>query len=253
MRAPASLYAILGLEPGADRAAVEQAYRRLIKRHHPDRSGGDAGRAAEINRAYFELRRQQEGAEPPPVVRRPNRRRVRRSKGRRRSRLWPLLVMVAAVLVWVSRERLIEGVPRWVSQAADASPAAMGSGRAVEADSVLLDGPLNEPVIAGAIGEAVELVRRGDVAGLAQWSRDCHRRLRARPEVAQLDRCAAFDDAVVAVADGNRLNDRGVFGASAVTARQMIAGRLLSSDYLAIERRLDRIRTSVELTLRTGA
>jgi len=44
-----------------------------------------------------------------------------------------------------------------------------------------------------------------------------------------------------------------VFGASAVTARHMTAGRLLSSDYLAIERRLDRVRLSVELKLRAGA
>jgi hypothetical protein len=41
-----------------------------------------------------------------------------------------------------------------------------------------------------------------------------------------------------------------VFDASAMTARQMTAGSLLSRDYLAIERRLDRIRTVVQLTLR---
>ena len=56
MAADASAYAALGLEPGADAAAIEQAYRRLIKQHHPDRAGGDARRAAEINRAYRELR-----------------------------------------------------------------------------------------------------------------------------------------------------------------------------------------------------
>ncbi len=50
MPGPASAYAVLELEPGADRAAIEEAYRRLIKRYHPDRSGGDAARAAEINR-----------------------------------------------------------------------------------------------------------------------------------------------------------------------------------------------------------
>ena len=52
----ASAYASLGLEPGADAAAIEQAYKRLIKEHHPDREGGDARRAAELNRAYRELR-----------------------------------------------------------------------------------------------------------------------------------------------------------------------------------------------------
>ena len=51
-----SAYAALGLEPGADNAAIDRAYRDLIKRHHPDRAGGDARRAAEIIQAYRELR-----------------------------------------------------------------------------------------------------------------------------------------------------------------------------------------------------
>src|SRR3954452_11937002 len=56
MGGDASAYAALGLEPGADVAAIEQAYKRLIKTHHPDREGGDATRAAEITKAYRELR-----------------------------------------------------------------------------------------------------------------------------------------------------------------------------------------------------
>ena len=51
-----SAFAALGLEPDADSAAIERAYKRLIKQFHPDRAGGDARRAAEINRAYRELR-----------------------------------------------------------------------------------------------------------------------------------------------------------------------------------------------------
>ena len=94
------------------------------------------------------------------------------------------------------------------------------------------------------------LARRGDKAGLAQHSRACHRQMRFKPELAQLDRCAAFDNAVAALIDPDPINDRGPFGASAVTSRQMTAAGLLSSDYLAIERRLDRIRTTVELGLR---
>ncbi|MFL6800545.1 MAG: DnaJ family molecular chaperone, partial [Sphingomicrobium sp.] len=56
MPTDASAFHALGLEPGADFAAVERAYKALIKRYHPDRQGGDARRAAEINRAYRELR-----------------------------------------------------------------------------------------------------------------------------------------------------------------------------------------------------
>ena len=33
-------YAVLGLRPGAGRAEVDETYRRLIKRYHPDRMGG---------------------------------------------------------------------------------------------------------------------------------------------------------------------------------------------------------------------
>ena len=56
MAPDASAYSALGLEPGADVFAVERAYKSLIKQHHPDREGGDSARAAEINRAYRELR-----------------------------------------------------------------------------------------------------------------------------------------------------------------------------------------------------
>ena len=31
----------LGLEPGADRRALRQAYSRLVREYHPDRYGGD--------------------------------------------------------------------------------------------------------------------------------------------------------------------------------------------------------------------
>src|SRR6476469_7496273 len=56
MAGRASAFAALGLAPGADAAAVEQAYTRLIKQHHPDREGGDSSRTAEINQAYRALR-----------------------------------------------------------------------------------------------------------------------------------------------------------------------------------------------------
>ena len=64
MNADASAYAALGLTPDADAATIEQAYRRLIKQHHPDREGGDAGRAADINRAYREIRAERHLKDP---------------------------------------------------------------------------------------------------------------------------------------------------------------------------------------------
>src|SRR5690349_2697876 len=106
MTADTTAYAILGLQPGADRDAVEAAYRRLIKRHHPDRAGGDNSRAAEINRAYFELRgrapsdsdeRQPAGIAEAIYMRRAGRNRSVRRK-RRRGVRWKAMA-VAACLV----------------------------------------------------------------------------------------------------------------------------------------------------------
>ena len=252
MPAPASAYAALGLEPDADREAIERAYRDLIKRYHPDRSGGDAARAAEINRAYFELRRGHQAGEPipPPPVRRYRDHRSRRPS--RRSPLWPVLLIACGIILTVERDWLGSAVPRWIASLGklQGEPLPRGRATAVASDSAALDGPLDESAVARAIEQAIALVERGDEDALAEKSRDCHRRMRANPGLEQLDRCAAFENAVAVLGDRDPLHDSTVFNASAITARQMTAASLLSSDYLAIERRLDRIRTVVQLTLR---
>src|SRR5687768_3368407 len=111
----ASAYVILGLQPGADRAAIDKAYRRLIKLHHPDRSGGDPERAAEINRAYFELRGKRASDEPRQpaagdigeaiYARRAARARTVRPP-QRRQRLWPLFAAAAAIAFFLERDRV---------------------------------------------------------------------------------------------------------------------------------------------------
>ena len=65
----------------------------------------------------------------------------------------------------------------------------------------------------------------------------------------QLDRCAAFDDAVVQLEDRDPLRDQGPFGELAVTGRLWAGATALSSDSLAIDGRLDRVRLRVELAL----
>ena len=47
----ANHYATLGVERGATRRDVVQAYRRLVRRHHPD-AGGDPARFLEVQAAY---------------------------------------------------------------------------------------------------------------------------------------------------------------------------------------------------------
>jgi len=44
-------YSILGAEEGSERADIERRYKRLARRHHPDR-GGDEEQMKEINEAW---------------------------------------------------------------------------------------------------------------------------------------------------------------------------------------------------------
>ena len=232
MAADASAYAVLGLEPGADWADIEHAYKELIKLHHPDRSGGDAGRAAEIIHAYRELRRARDSKnalilldEVPP-------------RGRGAAWVWAALSLAAVGLAVLALGPL---KPSTVDRqtAAAALPAA--------ADPI--DSELSMATIDRSVREAVRMFRAGDEMALAEASRDCHRRLRAAPSVAELDRCAAFDDAVVLLQDRDPLRSRGPFSELAVTSRQLSAGTILSNDALAVDSRLDRIRLHVELAL----
>lgn len=50
-----SHYDLLDVEHDATPEVLRRAYRRAAQRHHPDRSGGDAGSMARINEAYAVL------------------------------------------------------------------------------------------------------------------------------------------------------------------------------------------------------
>ena len=251
---PFSAYAALDLKPGADRAAVEEAYRRLIKLHHPDRSGGDGDRAAEINRAYRELRG--EPVSKPAPVKRHSQGRPRR-KQRRRFPRWPLILFGLIVIALMQGDWLMQKGIIWAKRLAElGAPVPTSVTQLNVAGNSLLDGPVDSAAVADSIEEALWLVKNGDEDALTQHSRDCHRKFRLGPKPALLDRCAAFDSAVAALQDLDPAHDIGQFNASSVTARQMTAASMLTGDYLAIERRLNRIRSQVELSLmpaRSGA
>ena len=236
MGGDASAYAALGLEPGADSAAVERAYKRLIKQHHPDRDGGDARRAAEINRAYRELR--------APSIKNALELHEHPDERRRRSG-WSL---VALLLAGAVATLLFVMGPAQQWWPADSPRAPIGE-TAAAARVDAMDQPLNRSAIDNAVHDALQTARTRDEMALAAASQACHHRLRTRPSLVELDRCAAFDDAVVQLQDRDPLRDRGPFSELAVTGRQWSAASALSNDYLAIDSRLDRIRIRVETAL----
>jgi len=237
MAGDASAYAALGLEPRADSAAIERAYKKLIKLHHPDREGGDAARAAEINRAYRELRG---GAAKDPLEFNED------LPLRREEMRWVTAALFVAIAVAVLV--LIIPITRAVAPAAVAR-LPLGRVAATAAPSDPMDQPLHLGMIDGAVRQALHLSRTKDEMALANASRDCQRTFRADPGLRQLDRCVAFDDAVIQLQDRDPLRDQGPFAELAVTGREWSAASALSNAYLAIDGRLDQIRLRVELAL----
>jgi hypothetical protein len=244
MSGDASAYDSLGLEPGADAAAIERAYKRLIKEHHPDRGGGDAARAAEINRAYRELRKPR----PEPLAKDALELHDHPIDDRRERISWAIPVLCAigglvAVVLATSPGSLRD----WSPASAQTRPLTSAAAAAVPLDG--MDRPLSAAAIEGAVRDARHIAATRDEMGLAAASNLCNYKLRNNPDVAQLDRCTAFDDAVVQLQDRDPLRDRGPFSELAVTGRQWSAASALSNDYLAIDGRLDRIRLHVESAL----
>ncbi|MEO7277135.1 MAG: J domain-containing protein [Sphingomicrobium sp.] len=237
----ASAYQSLGLEPGADQAAIERAYKRLIKEHHPDREGGNSARAAEINHAYRQLR----WPRPLPASA------LELNDGPDRPRTgfgWmiPALGVAAALAAWILTSTTVgAALQAW-------SPAVVHSftGRHLQVRALdPMDKPLEIASIEAAIRDARQVSATGDEMALAAHSGDCHRRLRSDPKIAWLDRCSAFDDAVVEIQDRDPLRDRGPFSELSVTGRQWSSASELSTDYLAIDGRLARIRLHVQLAM----
>ena len=243
MAGDGSAFDALGLGPDADSTEIEQAYRRLIKQHHPDREGGDASRAAEINRAYRELRGQRSLKDPlelheewPSSV-----------AGGRAWLLLALLLAGTAALLLVRAQSSASSTPEQASRGQ-----LVGAG-ARAGDRDVMEQPLQLDAIDEAAQQALGLSRTGDEMSLATTSAECHRHLRANPTLRQFDRCAAFDEAVIQLEDRDPLRDQGPFAEIAVTGRLWSGASALSQDSLAIDARLDRISSRVRLAVAPAA
>jgi hypothetical protein len=242
-RALEAAYAMLGLRPGADRETVERAYRRLIKEHHPDRLGGNGERASEINRAYTLIRKTP--AYPPPVPIPQRTGRAERRGGGVFAFLIVGLVAVTSLIVFTAGGT---GESPWASLQASIERGG---------ETVVTSGPprpgLEEPIATSlidlAVADAVRLHESAETRSMAANSAECLRALRAEPSAARFDSCAAFDEAVSILETGRAGFQRGPFNAAAVSARQVAAGRLFSTDTFAVDSRLQQIRSRVQLAL----
>ena len=238
MCADGSSYAAFGLEPGAEPADIDRAYKQLIKRHHPDREDGDATRAAEINRAYRELRGRSAISDPLILA---HNEREGTGNGWVIASMALMIALAALFAATGPLSSLIrQQFPKTVRTAPGRVPAI------VSGDS--MDQPIHRQTVDDAVRAAIHIGASHD-AELLRASHACARQLGENPTIAQLDRCAAFDDAVVQLQNRDPTWDGGPFNQLAVSRRQWSAASALSNDYLAVDGRLDRIRVEVELAL----
>lgn len=249
MSARDSAYHALGLRPGASRAQVDEAYRRLIKQHHPDRAGGDATRAADVNRAYTFLRRQHLAAgpqsRPVPVVVHP------RARPRSRRSDWLFSALLLAIVIGGAAATQIRSgtgiFARPIRIHWPAAEATFDSGRSNPL--VDFDQPLNLPIIDTAMAQALKFHRAKDLDGAELYSRDCHASLQRDLNLVWFDACAAFDEATITLNSDDALAKSQLFNQSAVVAREIAAARALSDDVLGADSRLHEIRSRVEMHL----
>lgn len=250
MTGATSPYILLGLKPDADRAAIDEAYRRLIKLHHPDRSGGDATRAAEINFAYARLKRAGEfnpdrasAAVDADIARRAANAQPPLQPSSRRSLLWPVLIMVVGVLAITNRERIVDWSAN--SSARSGVSAAPQPGPVIDPVRTRLSGRSDPALVAHGVAVATTLLARSNLGVAGSRSEACFDQLDAAPDPDLFDRCVAFDDAVVALTGSAMLEQQSPFSLAAMARRHMRAARLLSTDDKASRARLARIRSGV--------
>jgi hypothetical protein len=225
---------VLGLAPGADRAAIESAYRRLIKQYHPDRAGGDPEAAKAVIHAYRELTRK--NVHLPVQVEAPPPR--RRARGPR----WPLLAAVAGgLLLWLLPTPAFEKAGNSSSPVLSSPKGGTTAERMVSAEVMPRVAPDGAAVEAG-IDEARRLGRQsqGDAVG---YSRSCAADLDRLPSDAMLDHCLAFD--MAAANGGSDLR----WAADAMAARHRAAAQAVLGDEVLAAARVRAVRLQVERTL----
>lgn len=232
-----SPYEVLGLAPGADRTAIDAAYRRLIKQHHPDVDGGDGETAKAVIHAYRALL-QPPGKLPvlvqaPPLPPRPGIRWMR----------WVVLTGLTAVLLWapwprIDWARLLPSRPESVA----VTPVERRVPELLQA-RVAPDGAAVE----AGVSEA-ERLERGSTAETVGYSQSCSLDLHRLPGDGLLDHCVAFD---LAAARGRAASDPW-FAVATMGQRHAAAAKRVLDDPVLAEARVREVGRLVERQLVEG-
>jgi hypothetical protein len=251
MTSDRSAYATLGLRPGAGRAELNDAYRRLMKKHHPDRPGGDAGRAAEINSAYTLLRRRLGDPvrmpvrvyAPPPRCTRP------KAFGRL---AWLVMIAAVAGIAYAAQSEDARGI--FLSPGGFASQL---NGRG-EVQVAMVSQPLPQPadfdepvqrhIVDDAIANAIRLHSTGNFAAAGVYSSECYKSLSRERNLVWFDACTAFDEAMLTL-NGDTDSGTTPFSESAVLTREIAAAQMLSPDSFGADSHLHQVRSQVDLKI----
>lgn len=229
MNAGPSPHEVLGLRPGADRQAVDAAYKRLIKQYHPDTAGGDGEAARAIIHAYRRLTRAGQPpaviVEAPPVVR-THRRHWKRT----------CAAVALAVLLWWAPMPAID-LPGPVLASSSELPPSAPAERPV-APMLLARVAPDGPAVEAGVDEAERLGRVSPEL-VRRYSRLCAADLARLPVDGLLDHCLAFDMAAAQawLVDQN------------MAARHEAAARRVLEDRVLAEARVREIRRLVERRL----
>jgi hypothetical protein len=213
-----------------------------MKQHHPDRPGGDSGRAAEINRAYTLLRRRlgEPARVPMPVP-------VRRRPFNFRQAGWLMALVLIGLSVVLERQdarrAMTHAAPFLPSQSADARTS--DEKQLLDSEFSAFDDPVQPEIVQRAVAQAIRFHAANDLSGATNYSRDCHKSLQREPSVSWFDTCAAFDEAMLTLGGDSDSNST-PFNEPAVITREISAARMLSDDSFGADAHLHQIRSQVD-------
>lgn len=235
MKRNRSPHDVLGLARGADQAAIEAAYRALIKRYHPDRPGGDPAEARAVIHAYRALTRSK--PKLPVLVEAP------RVGGRRRRFTggWVLLGLSVAALLALPWPELTSTLPLKPAvttphKQRSSEPSSPALVTRVSADLAAVE---------AGVSEAERIARQDQPGSLESYSRSCANDLQRLPGDSLLDHCLAFDVA----ASSHRPATGDWLQSAVMSARHEGAARRIVGDRVLAAERVRQVRGLVEQQL----